>query len=217
MSPWWQVISFLLPLIFFHDTPAQSLRLACQFVPYAHCTMRGSLTLQHDVSPKQLEAISVVIEHDSVTLSPGLFEAWISLRNPEDRADERSIATRKATTDEIAVHFRVRDDHVTMDPRFTDISEITSRINDLRDSGLTMVDITSQRIPILVTDRSAVSSRMKATVEYFGAMITSSAIFMRPTNGCWYDEPSCVTGKPTTLPSQESSPSEPNAIMSKFP
>lgn len=200
MTSSWRIWMFLFLMIAWNGVSAQSLRLACQFVPYANCTLRGTVLVLTEVLPEQLASVSIWLEHDSATLTPGLFEAWISLKQPTDQLDSKSIAINRAAEDDIRIYFRVRGDRASIDPRFSDLPAIAAKINSYRKQGRSLLNVVSQRIPIMLLDRDAVSARLKATLMYSKTQGPTSAIFMRPTNGCWYDEPSCVTGKPTSLP-----------------
>ncbi len=160
---------------------AASAQLLCQFVPYSSCILAAQIDLDKPFSLDALDSVEVLFEVEAVEPHPGLYEFNLRMSG-EGMAESRNLETK----------LRIRDQAVMADDYFTDLRGAANWVITAVAEGYDRLEITSQRIPLLVNDASVEESYISLRLLFDGREQASSRIRMRPTGGCWFDEAACL-------------------------
>lgn len=156
---------------------ADSAKLTCQFIPYTHCAYEVELVLvnyENDILDNQY---SIEYEGDNIEFHPGLYSHTVQL-------DDTIVINN--------VGLRIRDGRITFNKRYN--QEFFKKLMDFTGKDF-VLKIQSQRIPLLIEDLDLPTGWIYLNVfknKESKSMVAASSIRMKPTNGCWLDEHSCV-------------------------
>lgn len=163
---------------FVSSASAHSIRIACHFVPYTHCFIEAAVGLSGLGNELSASDISIRLKGDGFDLLPGLFDATVSSKAV---GEEREM-----------VYLRSRHGVLFVDHRFTDAAVFQKVMTDIKaDDPQGTVFIRTQRMPVVV-EADVDSGTLSASLLLRGVEVASSTSYMKPLNGCWYDEAECA-------------------------
>lgn len=159
---------------------SESLGLRCQFIPYTSCLYTFKFTTDYDGRTSLIDNVYLVYRGDNIDLHPGLF------------AHEAIINSDLTVSN---VQLRIRGGRVYFIERFND--HLFEQLSKFEGTKVEIL-IKSQRVPVLIDKKNIKVGWMNIDLFKYpdgksNSPIASASVRMKPTNGCWLDEHSCLT------------------------
>lgn len=159
---------------------AQSIKIACHFVPYSHCYLELTTQNTSDADISSITEMTIKLQQENFNLFPGLYEGTLTLKNSTELESSKSIS------------LRIRNSAIAFDPRFTNPDSVIAFLRQGKEENLHTAVLLSQRIPLIIPDPEAKSGTIKASIELDGQAVAHSQAYMEPFSGCWFDEAECA-------------------------